>query len=203
MNAHVARPAWGGGAFFYCEPAHAVLIKENQHLLPFQLQSKHLVCSPQYEVALRDCLDDLCVGEPGREAYLKKKAGQIKDYHVVELPAYPMLDLTQVSSEHICPDLMDYLMAPSGVQTMVPETWDEVWQTVQGDEEALIETVWEEGKQVFRCTTCRNCTVMNLSHLCFSGCVSHFRPRVDPKSLFGAILKCAQESRPKVYVVGE
>ena len=42
---------------------------------------------------------------------------------------------------------MDYLMAPSGVQTMVPETWDEVWQTVQGDEEALIETVWEEGNR--------------------------------------------------------
>ena len=32
LNAHVARPAWGGGAFFYCEPAHAVQIKENQHL---------------------------------------------------------------------------------------------------------------------------------------------------------------------------
>ena len=94
-------------------------------------------------------------------------------------------------------------MAPYGVQTMVPETWDEVWQIVQGDEEALIETVWGEGKQVFRCATCGNCTVMNLSHLCFSGCVSQFRPRVDPKSLFGAILKCAQESRPKVYVVGE
>ena len=58
-----------------------------------------------------------------------------------------MLDLTQVSSEHICPDLMDYLTAPSGVQTMVPETWDEVWQTVQGDEEALIETVWEGGNR--------------------------------------------------------
>ena len=30
---------------------------------------------------------------------------------------------------------------------MVPETWDEVWQTVRGDEEALIETVWEEGNR--------------------------------------------------------
>ena len=114
-----------------------------------------------------------------------------------------MLYLTQVSSDHICLDIVDYLMVPSGVQIMVPETWDEVWQIVQGDEEALIETVWEKGKQVFRCTTCRNCAVMNLSDLGFSDCVSHFRPRVDPNSLLGAIIKCAQESRPKVYVVGE
>ena len=86
-------------------------------------------------------------GGPAREAYLKKRAGQVKGYRVVELPAYPMLDFTQVSSEQICPDLVDYLMAPSGVQIMVPETWGEVWQAVQGDEEALIETVWEEGNR--------------------------------------------------------
>ena len=124
-------------------------------------------------------------------------------YHVVELPGYPMLDLTQVSSNKVGPDLMDYLMAPSGVQSMAPETWEEAWSSVANNNQTLVASTVIDGEPALSCTTCGNGTVMNLSHLCFSNCVNHFRPQVDTKSLFGAILKCAQENQPKVYVVGE
>ena len=204
---HLARPVWGKGAFFYCEPALARLVQDNCALFPFKLQSKHLVCSPEYEVALRDCLEEppavLSSQPKGREMFLKKRAGQVKVYQVVELPGYPMLDLSQVSSEQLDPELMDYLMAPSGVQLMAPETWEAVWQNVQQDEEELIMPAVIDGEPALTCTICGNGTVMNLPHLCFSGCVDRFRPRVDPNTLFGAVVKCAQDSRPKVYVVGE
>ena len=116
LNGHKSRPYWGGGAFFYCEEAVVNLMKYTQGFLPFWLQSKHVVCSPQHEVAIRECLGDFDEGQKGREAFLKKRAGQVKDYHVVELPGYPMLDLTQVDSK-MDADLMEYLMAPSGMQS--------------------------------------------------------------------------------------
>ena len=78
ISGHLARPSWGGGAFFYCEPAHALLIQENMHLLPFQVMSKHIVCSPQYEAAVRDCMEDHADGAPpvgmGREVFNKKQS---------------------------------------------------------------------------------------------------------------------------------
>ena len=55
----------------------------------------------------------------------------MKVNRVVELPGYPMLDLIHVSSKKIGPDLMDYLMAPFGVQSMAPETWEEAWSLVE------------------------------------------------------------------------
>ena len=196
---HLARPVWGGGAFFYCLPALARLVQENCHLFPFRLQSKHVVCSPEYEAALRECLEvPSANANGGREIFLKKRAGQVKLYQVVELPGYPMLDLSQVRSEQLDPELMDHLMAPSGVQLIAPENWETVWQIVQQDMPAVI-----DGEPALSCTICGNGTVMNLPHLCFSGCVDRFRPRVDPNTLFGAIVKCAQDSRPKVYVIGE
>ena len=201
LSSHLARPDWGGGAFFYCEPAHALLIKENQHLLPFKFQSKHIIYSPQYEGILFECL--------GAQKYLEKGRGRypVATYHVVELPGYPMLDLTQVSSTQIDPDLIDYLMAPSGMQSMVPEIWEDVWQTIIDEEKLFITTNGVKGNMSMECKICKDAglaeTMMSLSHICNSACQTIMSEKVTPNSIFSAMLECAGKSPPKVYFIGD
>ena len=116
-----------------------------------------------------------------------------------------MLDLAQVSSERVEPDLMDYLMAPSGVQSMAPENWEEVWQTVVRETEWPIAVCSSEGGTTFECVVCRHAgraeTTMTVSHLCHSDCRKALSETVDPKSLLGVILQVACESPPKVHVL--
>ena len=45
ISGHAARPEWGGGAFFYCDLRHASMMKRMMQVLPFDLQSKHVVPS--------------------------------------------------------------------------------------------------------------------------------------------------------------
>ena len=56
ISGHLSRPLWGGGAFFYCDEVVVNLMKDTRRVLPFPLQSKHIVCSPQHEAAVRECL---------------------------------------------------------------------------------------------------------------------------------------------------
>ena len=152
--------------------------------------------------------DDATTLGMGREVFLKKRASNTSWYHVVELPVHPMLDLTQVRSTPE-PDLMEYLMAPPVVQSLAPETWEAVWQTISHEEQWLIATERAEGKTTLQCVICRDAggskdnATMNIAHLCFSKCQKAISEKVDQKSLLGAILECARESPPKVYAVEE
>ena len=204
IGVHTSRPTWGGGAFLYCEPAHAELVKQNRHLFPFELKSKHVVFSEQFETALRECLEDIVPPETqpkGREAFLKKRAGQIKVYQVVELPAHPMLNLDPIDISRIDPDLMEYLQLPSEAQGLEAHRWDEVWELVQRDEEATIRRQHQNGMVRYVCEVCQPVAIMNLQHLVCGLCTREIED-VDPTSLLAAILRCAYETPPTIYAMG-
>ena len=148
--------------------------------------SKYVICSPQYKDAILLVMDvhfkELCQGGQGREDYLKRKATEVSCYQVVDLPGYPMLDLTHVSSAKVNPELMDYLSAPPGVQTMAPENWDEVWQIIHDEKEFPIKLNSVNG--TFECVICRDAgcaeTTMNMSHVCYSEQCRKYMSK-DPK----------------------
>ena len=113
-------------------------------------------------------------------------------------------DLTQVRSSDMEPDLMEYLMAPSGVQTMVPENWEAVWQFIHREDRAksLIVSSRVNGIDTFECKICRDAgratTTMSMSHLCHSDCQQALSETVDSGSLLGALVHCACKCPPKV-----
>ena len=123
ISGHAERPTWGGGAFFYCETGHLHLVRETMHRLPFDLQSKHIVCSPAYEAIVRECIAAATPGlPPGREGFLIKRSGQIRQYDVVELPACPKLGVDDLYRGQFDVDLIQHLASSAVFESAYPDT---------------------------------------------------------------------------------
>ena len=131
---HRERPAWANGAFIYCNPQHAKLVQAEHELFPFPLQSKHIICSPEYAALVKEVLaadpeDDIAFG---RQAFLMKRAGSIKEEWKLDLTvgSQLMLDKDVVKIEIMPIDLLEYLTMPESAQSMEPDMWDEIWKIV-------------------------------------------------------------------------
>ena len=173
ISDHWPRPKWAGGAFVYCTPGHAALLKDAVALLDFTLQSKHLFCSPEYLGALQACL--ATGAEPhtrGKEAIWKHRAGKLTQWRIIELTGCPRLDTSKVHHEQLPPDIEDFVNAPSTVQCLAPETWDmDVWIQLAINEPAYIAV--EDTPNGSR-AVCKMCgKKMSCQHLLFEGCWRH------------------------------
>ena len=133
---HRERPAWANGAFIYCNPQHAKLVQGEHEHFPFQLQSKHIICSPEYATLVKEVLAaDLDGGVCGRQAFLRRRAGCIKEEWKLDLTVgsqfgFLMLDKDVVAIENVPIDILEYLTMPESAQSMEPDMWDETWKVV-------------------------------------------------------------------------
>ena len=198
ISGHLERPTWGNGAFFYCEVGHLDIIKEVAHRLPFELQSKHIVCSPVYESTVRDCTA-ATTGSPGRgrEAFLIKRAGKIRQYDLVETPACPRLDIDDLYEREFDPDLLQHVTSGPGFQSAYPEVWEDVWNEVCVNEPRLLQRIHYTSKNMFTCRPC-NGRALN-QHVCFGPCSATLRAQAMGGSLFNAILYAAAQFPPKNF----
>ena len=122
---HRERPAWANGAFIYCNPQHAKLVQAEHERFPFLLQSKHIICSPEYAALVKEVL----AADPedgiafGRQAFLMKRAGSIKEEWKLDLTvgSQLMLDKDVVKIEIMPIDLLEYLTMPESAQSMEPD----------------------------------------------------------------------------------
>ena len=131
---HRERPVWANGAFMYCNPQHAKLVQAEHEHFPFLLQSKHIICSPEYAALVKEVL----AADPedgiafGRQAFLMKRAGSIKEEWKLDLTvgSQLMLDKDVVKIEIMPIDLLEYLTMPESAQAMEPDMWDGIWKIV-------------------------------------------------------------------------
>ena len=122
ISNHHERPSWGGGAFYYCEKEHLTLFREVMHRLPFPCQSKHVICSEAYLDSVRECIASTApVPGRGREAFLIKRAGKIRQFDIVELPTCPMLNVDQLYGNKFDADLILHMALKPSVQASYPE----------------------------------------------------------------------------------
>ena len=193
---------------FYCEAVDIALIKETQAMFPFPLQSKHVVCSHIHLRAVIDCLEEdgsddvhgvLAVGRAkGREAFLKKRASQVSEYYIIELPACVTVDLSDITAGHVTDDLRDFLDGPPMVQCLAYEAWqEEVWTEVARGEPDLV-AISSSGE---RCVPiCRLCgEKIQLPHLIVGPCACELPQKVRPGTLYQAILRAVAAHRPCAY----
>ena len=133
---HRERPVWANGVFIYCNPQHAKLVQGEHEHFPFQLQSKHIICSPEYATLVKEVLAaDLDGGVCGRQAFLRRRAGCIKEEWKLDLTVgsqfgFLMLDKDVVAIENVPIDILEYLTMPESAQSMEPDMWDETWKVV-------------------------------------------------------------------------
>ena len=181
-------------------------MQRNKHLLPFDLQSKHLICSEEYEEVLRECMEEMQVPEgqaKGREAFLKKRAGQVKTYQVVEMPELPMMDLSKVGAEWIDAEMMDFLQSPCSVQFLDVSNWVNVWKIVEEQHAGCVTVDEKDGKARVRCLACESGPAMSLTHMIpcgennYNPCVDRYRCKVDEKSLLAALIACVRDTPPQ------
>ena len=134
---HRERPVWANGVFIYCNPQHAKLVQAEHERFPFLLQSKHIICSPEYAALVKEVL----AADPedgiafGRQAFLMKRAGSIKEEWKLDLTVgsqfgFLLLAKKVVAIENVPFDLLEYLTMPESAQSMEPEMWDETWKVV-------------------------------------------------------------------------
>ena len=131
---HRELPVWANGVFIYCNPQHAKLVQAEHERFPFLLQSKHIICSPEYAALVKEVL----AADPedgiafGRQAFLMKRAGSIKEEWKLDLTvgSQLMLDKDVVKIEIMPIDLLEYLTMPESAQSMEPDMWDEIWKIV-------------------------------------------------------------------------
>ena len=79
------RPDWAHGAFVYLKPEHAKCIAKALKDANVRLQSKHVLVSKELFAIAKSALDARLAG-PGREAFLKQRAGVISEKTIVPLP---------------------------------------------------------------------------------------------------------------------
>ena len=197
----------GGGALFYCAAVDIALIKETKAMFPFRLQSKHVVCShihlqPVIECLKEDGSDDghgvVAMGRARREEFLKKRASQVSEYYIIELPACVTVDLSDITAEHVTDDLRDFLDGPPMVQCLAYEAWqEEVWTEVAKGEPALVAISSSGERRVPICQLCGE--TIHLRHLIAGPCACVLPQRARPGTLFQAILSAVAAHRPCAY----
>ena len=105
--------------------------------------SKHIVCCAN---TLNDLIDVLSEenkvpGKSGREMLLCRRAGQIKELWVVQLPICPMMspasELFSKSAEfRLSDEMVDSITAPPLVQLMDCQSRDEIWEFIKEQEDS-------------------------------------------------------------------
>jgi len=83
-DAQPERPTWANGAFVYLKPEHADGIRVALDAHGVRLQSKHVLVSEELFAIVKSALDARPAG-PGREAFLKQRAGVISERSIVPL----------------------------------------------------------------------------------------------------------------------
>ena len=178
-------------------------MKFMMQVLPFALQSKHVVCSPDF---LELLLNVLGTPQPARHGSLnyraqfnKKRAKEVNRVHVAELPDCPRLtdclDLTDTNE--IDDTLMDYMGSPPRVQMQELEEWDRAWSVIKMNDRNLVSS---EG-HCLKCVLCED--PFDMFHLCFSGCTEQIKEQARDMSFLSAITDHVIKNRPKVYSVND
>ena len=204
ISNHHERPSWGGGAFYYCEKEHLELFREVMHRLPFTCQSKHVVCSEGFVECVRACIAAKeTVPGRGREAFLIKRAGKIRQFDLIELPVCPMLDVDHLYNREFDSDLILHITSGPSVQASYPEEWGNVWEQVYENESFMLTPVKPSHKNVFTCKACGGRALMNVQHALFGPCSTKIKKNMREGSLFKAIYGLAEEFPPRVFRVDD
>ena len=204
ISGHHERPSWGGGAFYYCEKEHLTLFREVMHRLPFPCQSKHVICSEAYLDSVRECIASTApVPGRGREAFLIKRAGQIRQFDIVELPTCPMLNVDQLYGNKFDADLILHMALKPSVQASYPEEWENVWGQVYENESSILKPINPNNTNTFTCRFCGGRALMNAQHALFAPCSAKIRNAMIKGSLFNAIYGLAEEFPPRVLRVND
>ena len=190
---HPARPEWAGGAFLYCEPVRAEALKKTLPLIPIKLQSKHVVCSPQYLRTVFHCLNGEIIDPTiqdnfqGREKSLIKRAGQVKELYVVQMPSCSKIgrELDDVKRSEVDDDLVLFMAAPVWVQEQAIGDWEQIWKL---QDQNLCEVCDAE---------------IDLWHVCFSRCRSQIKATARTGSFLRAIMTHTELNPPTFYAVKE
>ena len=215
QSGHDSRPIWATGAFIYCTPAHAEILEEMVDELQVQLQSKHLVCSPEHLSVLQRCLTaEASSARQGREGFLKRRAGQVREWKVVELWGCPKVDVSNVCLSQVqpddrqsCLDLMEYLASSSNLQCLDLSQWDRevsVRMAIDCPQKMTVSKTIESPRA--ECVVCGQ--HISIKHELFSECSCHQLKNPQEYETFGgsvmrAIADTINRYPPSVFMFEE
>ena len=201
------RPVWAGGAFVFLLPEDVEIVKEVIEQRGIFLQSKHVLVSDGLKSMVKELLEAKPPGS-GREAFLKRRSGDVEKEERIALPEQNKMSTTSrrpdpdadscrlrrafclpklrlgddvMEQRDIDLELLEFLTAPVSVQMMDPEKWSEAWEL------ACRENNWwmymrkdERGREWPYCRLCS--TWAEPSHLTSNGCrqkVTEYTTRHD------------------------
>ena len=161
INGHPERPRCFDGAFIYCTKEHMKELRRAVKQHGIQLMSKHIICSPEFYFVVMQALEAEAYGV-GREAFLKKRAGRVKEKSKIVLREYVMLNRDAMSLTGVSDDILEYLTLPGSAQMLEPNLWDKIWETLALQNDWL-EIRTEEDYAFPFCTICEQaCKIENL-----------------------------------------
>ena len=99
---YLERPDWANGVSIYLKPEHAAMIRYVLDAEGVQLQSKHVLLSEELLEIVEVTLRARPVG-PGREVFLKQRAGAIRQKTPITLPSADA-GAANENSTHIDPE---------------------------------------------------------------------------------------------------
>ena len=131
--------------------------------------------------------------------FLSRRAGQIKELWVVQLPICPMMspasELFSKSAEcRLSDEMVDCITAPPLIQLMDCQSRDEIWEFIKEQEDSRR----SKGKSDVLCEECVQGLKPNFADIMTTTCEcnSFFDNRILDGTFFGEVLRLLRESPP-------